>query len=97
MKQSIEEKTTVEGIVCDKCGQPIDYAELNNGAYTVGGIGIDWQKLGGIKVAAQDRYEFDFHKDCLADIIVQKAEPEVLKAAKPELFKNSIHAEKVEK
>lgn len=96
MKQTIEQKENVEAIVCDKCGQPIDYAALNNGAYTTGGIGIDWNKLGGIKIAEKDAYEFDFHKACLADIVLQKEVPEKLLEVKPELFPEEARPAKPE-
>lgn len=86
MRKTIEEKQNVESIVCDKCGLPINYEELNNGAYTVGGIGIDWSKLGAIKIMEKDVYEFDLHRQCLADIVLQKAKPEELLNAKPEIF-----------
>lgn len=85
MKKAIEETLEKNAIVCEECGLEIKYAELNNGAYTTGGIGIDWEKLGGIKIAEKDAYEYDYHKVCLVKVLT-RGEPVELAKVKPELF-----------
>lgn len=84
MKKDIEETKTKHATVCDQCGLPVDYS-LNDKAYTVGGTGINWEKLECVQLARPDESALDFHKACLITVAM-KAEPAELAKVRPELF-----------
>lgn len=86
MKKDISKEVTENTTICDFCGIPIDYIESAGKAFTLGGIGINWEKLDAVKVAVTDQYEFDFHKQCLVKVILGE-KPAVLRKARADLFK----------